>query len=149
MYCHLYLRNGIVYIPTMGKMDTGFYRDIEPVAVIRASDTEALRQALAAMIDRENPMVPMLPRREWSAPVVLKYAGVRSWSAFEKGMSLWGLDDDKNGQFALIGKRKQANGATVDDPGKTIIFSAELKTEDVIEKIIKVLQGAVRQMQTS
>jgi hypothetical protein len=144
MYCHLYLRNGVVYIPTMGKMGVGFYRDVEPVAVVRASDTEALRQALAAMIARGNPMVPMLQRREWSAPVVLKYAGVRSWSAFEQGMSLWGLDENKNGQFALIGKRKKSNGATVDDPDKTFTFSAGSKKEDVIEKIIEILQDTAQ-----
>ena len=48
MNCHIYLRNGAVYIPTMGKMDKGFYRGVEPVAVIPVSNTEALRQALAA-----------------------------------------------------------------------------------------------------
>ena len=32
MYHHLYLRNGAVYDPTVGKMGKGFYRDIEPVA---------------------------------------------------------------------------------------------------------------------
>jgi hypothetical protein len=44
MHCHLYLRNHIVYIPTMGKMGKGFYRGVEPVAVVSASNTEALRQ---------------------------------------------------------------------------------------------------------
>jgi len=145
MYYHFYVRNGIVYIPTMGKMDQGFYRDVEPVAVVSASNTEAMRQALAAVIARGNPIVPMLRRREWSAPVVLKYAGVRSWSAFEQGMSLWGLDD-KNGKFALIGKRKQSNGATVDDPERTFTFSPGSTTEDVIEKIIVILQEAARKV---
>ena len=52
MYCHLYLRNGTVYVPTMGKMDKGFYRDIEPVAVVSAANIEAVRQALADAIAR-------------------------------------------------------------------------------------------------
>jgi hypothetical protein len=29
MNCHLYLRRGTVYLPTMGKMNEGFYRGVE------------------------------------------------------------------------------------------------------------------------
>jgi hypothetical protein len=39
MNCHLYLRRGNVYLPTMGKMDEGFYRGVEPVADVSASNT--------------------------------------------------------------------------------------------------------------
>ena len=35
----LYLRKGVVYVPTMGKMDEGFYRGVEPVADVSASNT--------------------------------------------------------------------------------------------------------------
>jgi hypothetical protein len=87
MNCHLYLRKGTVYLPTMGKMDKGFYRGIEPVAAVPASDTDGVRQALHATIARGNPIVPMLRRSEWKPPVLLKYAGVKYWSAFERGMS--------------------------------------------------------------
>ena len=71
MYYQLYLRNGIVYLTTMGKMDRGFYRGVEPVTVVSASNGEALREALKAMIVRGNPHVPMLRRREWPPPVTL------------------------------------------------------------------------------
>jgi hypothetical protein len=48
MHCEveLYLRKGVVYLPTMGKMDEGFYRGVEPVADVSASNTEEIRQAL-------------------------------------------------------------------------------------------------------
>jgi len=36
----------------MGKMDEGFYRGVEPVAVVSASNTEEVRQALRATIAR-------------------------------------------------------------------------------------------------
>jgi hypothetical protein len=58
MNCHLYLRKGTVYLPTMGKMDKGFYRGVEPVAVVSTSDTEGIRQALQATITRGNRLVP-------------------------------------------------------------------------------------------
>lgn len=65
MYFHFYLKNAIVYVPTVGKMGEGFYRDIEPVAVVAASNTEALRVALSGAIAQGNPCVPMLQRRQW------------------------------------------------------------------------------------
>jgi len=65
MNCHIYLRKGIVYVPTMGMIDRGFYRGVEPVAVVSVSNTEGLRHALQAAIARGNPRVPMLKRREW------------------------------------------------------------------------------------
>lgn len=43
MRCHIYLRKGRVFIPTFGLVDRGLYRDIEPVAVLDVSETEALR----------------------------------------------------------------------------------------------------------
>ena len=144
MYFHFYLRKGMIYIPTVGKMDKGFYRDIEPVAVVSASDTETFQHALAATVTRGNPDVPMLRRREWPPAVVLKYAAVRSWSAFERGMSLWGLEA-KDGTWQIVGKKKKADGATVDDPEQTITFPPGASIEDVISRMISILQHAGRQ----
>jgi hypothetical protein len=56
----------------MGKMGEGFYRGIEPVAVVAAQNVPELRAALIAAIARGNPVVPMLKRRDWPLPVVLK-----------------------------------------------------------------------------
>jgi hypothetical protein len=53
------------------------------VTVLPASNGEELRQAMRAMIARGNLDVPMLRRREWPPPVTLKYAKVKTWSAFE------------------------------------------------------------------
>jgi hypothetical protein len=91
MLCHFYLRRGIVYIPTFGKIGKGFYRGVEPVAVVPLSNTDALRWALRETIARGNPSVPDLPGSQWPPPVTLKYAGVKTWSAFERGTSYWAL----------------------------------------------------------
>jgi hypothetical protein len=110
MYSHFYLRNGRVYVPTMGMMEKGFYRGIEPVAVVSVMNTDALREALAATIARGNPVVAKLRRREWPPPVVLKYAGLKSWSAFERGMMLWSIEE-KDSIWKVVGTRKGADGA--------------------------------------
>jgi hypothetical protein len=123
-------------------MGKGFYRDIEPVAITPVANTEALRKALEQMISRGNPHVPMLRRREWPPPVVLNYAGVKSWAAFQRGMLLWGLEESDN-VFKIVGKRKKTDGATVDDPNQTIIFPRESKIDEVIGQLIAVFQRAV------
>jgi hypothetical protein len=143
MYWHIYLRNGTVYLPTTGKMGKGFYRDVEPVAAVSIANIQSLREALAAMITRGNPTVPMQRRHEWSSPVVLKHAGVKSWSTFERGMSIWGLEQ-KNGVFAIIGKRKQPNGTRIDDSERTITFPLGATVDNVINRMIAILQDAVR-----
>jgi hypothetical protein len=139
MYYQIYLRNDTVYLPTMGMMDKGFYRGVEPVAVIFVCNTEALHGALETMIACGNPKVPMLLRREWPAPVLLKYAGVKSWSAFERGMTLWGIEE-RDGIWRIVGKRKKADGATVDDPEQTITFPPGVSVDDVIQRMISTLQ---------
>jgi hypothetical protein len=141
MYHHLYLRNGAVYLPTLGKMGKGFYRDIEPVTVAPVADTYGLRQALKQTISRGNPNVPILRRRELPAPVLLKYAGVKNWASFQRGLLLWGIEE-KNGIWQIIGKRKKPDGATVDDAEQTITFPFGSKIDDVIERLIAIIQQA-------
>jgi hypothetical protein len=143
MYHHLYLRNGTVYLPIVGKMGKGFYRDIEPVIVTPVANTEGLRKALEQTVARGNPDVPILRRRELSAPVVLKYAGVKSWAAFQRGLLLWGIEK-KNGIWQIMGKRKKPDGATVDDAEQTITFPLGSKIDDVIERLIAIIQQAAR-----
>jgi hypothetical protein len=143
MYCHLYLRNCTVYVPTMGKMGKGFYRGVEPVVVISASNAETLRQALAAAIARGNPDVPKLLRREWPPPVLLKYAGVKSWSAFERGMLLWNIVE-KDGIYQIAGHTKQPNGMWKEDPEQTIKFPPGTSPDSVVDRMVAILEDAAR-----
>ena len=139
----IYLRKSIVYLPTMGEMDKGFYRGVEPVAVVPISNTEGVRQALRTTIARGNPIVPMLRRSDIPPPVLLKYAGVKSWSAFERDMCFWDISE-KEGTFQIAGQRKHANGMWKDDPEQTIIFPPSAKVDDVIDRMIDILQATAR-----
>jgi hypothetical protein len=143
MNCNIYLRNTLVYIPTMGKMDEGFYRAVEPVAVVSVSHTEALRQALEGAINRGNPPVPMLKRSEWSPPILLKYARVKSWSVFERGMQFWDLNE-KNRTYQIAGNTKQPNGMWKEAAEQTTTFPLHASTDDVIDRMIAILQEAAR-----
>jgi len=127
----------------MGKMDKGFYRGVEPVATVAVSNTDELRQALAKTIARGNPHVPMLRRREIPAPVLLKYAGVKSWSAFERGMRQWSIVE-RQGSFQIAKQEKKPDGMWRDDPDQIVDFPAGASVDDVIERMIAILQDATR-----
>jgi hypothetical protein len=141
MHFSISLRKGIVYAPTMGEMDKGFYRGVEPVAVIPASNADALRQALRATIARGNPHVPMLPRREWPSPVVLKYAGVKNWSIFERGMRLWSITE-RDEEFQIAEQKKQSDRMWRDDPEQIVSFPPGTPADEVIDRMVAILQDA-------
>lgn len=144
MNCHVYLRKGTVYVPTMGKMDKGFYRGVEPVAAVPVANTEGIREALRAAITRGNPIVPLLLRREWGPPIQLKYAGLKYWSDFERGMLFWTIKE-KNEMFQIAGQRKQPDRMWRDDPEQTITFPPGTTADRVIDRMIAILWEAARQ----
>jgi hypothetical protein len=143
-YLDISLRKGIVYIPTMAKMDRGFYRGIEPVGTVPVSNTQALREAIAAAITRGNPPVPIPSRRDWPPPVVLKYAGVKSWSAFERGMELWSIEK-KEDQFQIAKQMKQTDGMWKDDPAQIVSLPSNILIDEVVERLVIILQEAARE----
>jgi hypothetical protein len=142
MHCHVYLRRGSVIVPTSGKVHAGLYRDIEPVAVASASDAHAIRQALESTIARGNPPTPPYPRGSYPQPVVLKYAGVKGWGAFARDASPWSMKES-NGTYQIVGNRKDPDG-WVEDPEQRIDFPPGSTLDQVIERMIAVLQDAAR-----
>jgi hypothetical protein len=65
-------------LPTTAKTEAGFYMRREPVAVVPAANTEALRRALRDVMDRGNAIIPTPKRDAIPPPVLPKYAGARS-----------------------------------------------------------------------
>ena len=141
MWWHCYLRKGIVYLPTVGVVDKGFYREIEPVFIAPLSNIEALRRALREAVARGNPKVPSLGQTQKSPPVVLKYAGVKTWTAFARGTSTWGLGKESEA-FQIIGYRDAATGGWEQDPDNIESFPKNSTIDDVIERMITILEAA-------
>lgn len=141
MHCHLYLRKGRVFIPTSGLVPGGPYRDIEPVAVVDVSDADGLHQAFRETIARGNPPPPPYPR-PYPPPVVVKYAGVKSWAVFARGALPWSIEED-NGIFQIIGRRRTPDG-WVEDSDQTITFAPGTMLHQVIDRMIAILQEAAR-----
>jgi hypothetical protein len=141
MRSHLYLRKGKVFIPTFGRVPGGPYRDIEPVAVVEVSDTEGLRRAFRETIARGNPPVGPYPRPN-PPPVVVKHAGVKSWGAFARGASPWVIEE-WDGKHQIVGHRREPNN-WAEDPEQTVDFPAGTTLDQVIDRMIAILQEAAR-----
>jgi hypothetical protein len=72
---------------------------------------------------------------------LLKYAGVRSWSAFEREMQLWNITQ-KEDVFRIARQKKQPNRMWNDDPDQILDFPASASVDDVIERMITILMDA-------
>jgi hypothetical protein len=142
MRCHLYLRKGKVFIPTFGRVPGGPYRDIEPVAVVDVSNAEDLRRAFRETIARGNPPIGPYPRPS-PPPVVVKYAGVKSWGAFARGALPWSIEEE-TGIFQIIGRRRTLD-SWVEDPEQTIKFPVGTALDQVIDRMIAILREAAQQ----
>jgi hypothetical protein len=144
MLFNSYLRNSVVYVPTVVKLQTGAYVDVEPVAVTSVADTVGLRRAFLDAIARKNAIVPPPPKDKWPPPVLLKYAGVKTWSSFARGASIWSIED-RDGNFQIIGYRDHPDGYWAPDPKQKIDFSPGSTIDDVIARMIAILQDAAKQ----
>jgi hypothetical protein len=140
---HVYLRKGTLFIPTTGLVEKGLLRDVEPVSVFSVTNTESVRQALHATIARGNPPTPHYSPGSHPQPVVLKYAGVKTWSAFSREAKSWSIQED-NKIYRIVGYRKHSKGYWAEDPDQKIEFSSGTTVDEVIDRMIAILQDAAR-----
>lgn len=141
MHFHGYLKKGIVYVPTVVELQTGAYLDVEPVAVVPVANVDALRRAYLDAIARKNVIVPNPPKDKWPAPVVPKYAGAKTWSAFARGASLWSIKE-MNGAYRIVGYRTHPRGYWEQDSDQVIEFPPDSSLDNVIDRMIGVLREA-------
>jgi hypothetical protein len=137
------LRDGTVYVPTTAKTDAGYYMDREPVAVLPASNTDGLRRAFHDVIARGNAIISTPTRASQPPPILLKYAGVKTWSSFMHGASTWSIKD-KDGKYQIVGYRAHPDGYWVEDPTQKVDFAPDSTIDEVIDRMIAILQATAR-----
>jgi hypothetical protein len=140
MHINCYLRQGTVFLPTVGKVNKIVYFFVEPVAVVPVSNTGALRTALHETIKRGNPTV----QYDRSAPPILcKYAGVKSWNTFARNASLW-IMDDTNGILRVIPNSRGSDGAFTPDERAVETLPEGSTVDNLIDRMIDILQEATQ-----
>jgi hypothetical protein len=80
---------------------------------------------------------------KWPAPVLLKYAAVRSWSAFARNTLLWSIEDE-GGVFQIVDYRKHPKGYWQEDPDQKTQFPPGTTIDGVIDRMIAILQDAAQ-----
>jgi hypothetical protein len=143
MFFSVYLRKGVVYLPTTSRFISGSaaYRDADPVEVVPASDGEGLRRALHATIARGNPYIPA---SAGDPPVVLKHAGVRSWSAFERETFGWAIEDDP-GVWQITAYRRRADRGMEEDPNRITRMPPGSGLDALCDRLIAMVQAKARE----
>ena len=143
MLYHSYLKNGVVYVPTIAKTEAGFYMDREPVSVVAAANTEGLRYALRDAMGKGNPTIPTPARNAFPRPVLLKYSRAKSWSAFARGASQWSIEEEQ-GRYRIVGYRTHRDGYWIQDPEQKTELPAGSTRDQVIDAMIAILHEAAR-----
>jgi hypothetical protein len=143
MHWGLYLRKHVVFVPTTGRLEEEpIYREMEPVDAVPLSNTDGVRRALHSAITRGNPAAPRYTPGNFPPPVVLKYAGVKSWSAFEQGTMPWAIEQI-DGAYQIVGYRRHSKkGYWEPDPQQKIKFSSGSTADEVIDRMIAIMQEA-------
>jgi hypothetical protein len=73
---------------------------------------------------------------------VVKYAGVKSWGTFARGASPWSIKEN-DGIYQLVGNQKGPTG-WVEDPEQRVEFPPGTAVDQVIDRMIVILQDAAR-----
>jgi hypothetical protein len=139
MLYKLYLKKGTVYIPTTVNQARAVYMDVEPVTVVPVTDREALRRAMRDTIPKKNCFVPPSVEDARKPPVLLKYTGDKSWPAFMRGTSPWSIYE-KDGKYQIEGYHVHRKGYWERDHDQTIEFPAGTSLDNVIDRMIAILQ---------
>jgi hypothetical protein len=136
-----YLRNGVVYVPTVGKRG-GAYVIMEPVTVVPVLNGEDLRRAFVEAIDKGNPALPLLKGKR-PPPIMLKYTGAKSWPAFVRSTLTWNIEmiDER---YQIVGHQLRPDGGWAEDHDHKIKFPVGTKVDAVIDHMIAILQEAAR-----
>jgi hypothetical protein len=142
MLWNLYLRNGTAYVPTVSQTEAGFFLDTDPVEAVPAVDTEALRDAIKRAIARGNPGVPTPSRAAFPKPVVLRYAKVKSWSAFEKGCSSWTIVE-ADGLYQIKRSRKRPDRGWEDDPAQIEALPPGASIDEIALRAASTMKSAL------
>ena len=133
----------MVYVPTVAQAEAGghlgYFMNIDPVEVVSVAETEALQRAIKEAMSKGNPVVPAPTRATFPKPVMLKYAKVKSWSAFEKGTLPWTIEE-KSGVYQIKPGRRRPDRGWEEDPTKIESLPPGTTLDEVAKQVIALIQ---------
>jgi hypothetical protein len=132
----VYIRNGKVIVPSQFRTEAGFYLSGEPVYVSDLIDVDGTKQSIVKVRDRGCPIIATPPVKQFGRWAVLRYAGVSSVAAFERGAICWTIQKD-DAQYRFGAVRKISPRGCETEPSKPRFLSNNLPTNDIADEIAK------------
>lgn len=133
----IYLREGKVYVPTTVQIVKGPLLEMEPVGVTDGINISEIELLVKTVVARGNSVVPLALdelREMYRKPVLLGYAKVKTWKAFEKNCFYWGLSY-KDSIYTISPSRKDATGEWVKVSDKVEVLPAATPLEEVARRV--------------
>jgi hypothetical protein len=149
MNISLRLYNGTIYIPTSHIVERdGFFFEGAPLDSVPVEQTERLRQAILTATERGNPLISRDQARvlihDKGSPL-LKATGARSWNALDRQTEgLWSLRG-KNAVYEIRVNQPMEPRGWHEDKTKRVEFPPDTPVEDVIDRLIAMIQECARQ----
>jgi hypothetical protein len=145
----LRLYKGVVQVPTSYiVVRDGFFVTDTPLESVPVKQTERLRQAIQAAIERGNPSISRdearvrLHRKD---DPLLQATGARSWFALDRETKgLWGLIE-KDGLYQIRVSQPMKTHGWHEDETKRVLFPPGTAIEDVIDRLIMMMQECARE----
>jgi hypothetical protein len=109
------------------------------------SNSGDVRTALLEAIARKNVVIPDRDPKDLRAPpLILKHAGVKSWSTFFRNASTWSIRED-DGVYRIGFWRKHPKGYWEPDLEREIQFPTGTTVNGVVDRMIDLLEESARQ----
>lgn len=132
-----YLRGGVVYMPVLGRVSRGPYRDTGDLTVVPVSDGAGLRRAFRETIARGNPVLPDGPPDNSPSPL-LAAAKVKSWGALYRSSVAWAIETDDR---SITPYRPRQDRGLEEDKERRIVLPEGSTVDDLIDRFISILQA--------
>lgn len=143
------LYKGIVYIPTSYVVEGGgpFFEGA-PVESVPVEQAKKLRLTLLSAIDRGNAPITraeVATSRTANTPPMLAATGARSWHDLDRRMKgSWSVVE-KDGTYQIRVDQPMQLRGWHEDKGKRIEFPPRTPVEDVIDRLIAMMQKRSQQ----
>jgi hypothetical protein len=126
----------------------GPYFEDEPLQSAPVEQTEKLRRAIRAAIDRGNPAISraeVKALRDGKNPPMLSATGARSWYQLDRQMKgSWSLIE-KSGRYEIRVDQPMEPRGWHEDKAKRVEFPPGTPVDEVIERLIGMIQERARQ----
>ncbi len=145
----LLLHGGIVYIPTSYRVERkGFFFENAPIESVSVNQIPKLREAIVRAIGRGNPSISLNQYKSLSSSkrsVLLEATGTRSWDVLDRQINgLWSVTEI-DGQYVIRVKQPMQPRGWHEDKTKRVQFPPGTPVEDVIDRLIAIIQECDRQ----